>query len=539
MAYKPPKQTIVDNDLKGVPSNEAVFEGLKLKLPKPSIDGTSGQLLARGASSDDTSWVNPPSSLPSSSAGDVDKVLAVDDVGTKSWRYAGLGAGSLGTSNTVLGKGKPTGLTGTNNIVIGQGTTGNGLSDKSYAILIGNNTEGSSQDSYSIRIGHGITGNFANGVTVGNNAVGNGNSVTLGNSASSNNFCVVVGHSSLSIDDNATIVGYNSLGSTRGVAVGYEASRYSLGSDNVAIGASALRGTNVTPFTSSGHVVIGSSATITGTGSNTVTIGFNASSTTGSVAVGNAAVASAAYAVAVGQQSLAPEGSVAVGHFSQCTGTYSVAVGQGSSSLGGSSVSVGYEADATTQSVTIGAVSRSGSGQDGTFVGYFSGKSSASGANNTAIGSYSAHSLSNGASNVFVGKDSGRLVESGSNNTIIGSVQGSSALSDTLILATGTTQRITHDSTQCTIKTGDLAIETVGKTLKVATGTDAAMGLAVFSGVSTVTVTTAAATGNYYVFLTAQSGTDAFHIANKTTGSFDIIHNGNVTADVAWLIVRY
>ncbi|NDC93970.1 hypothetical protein EBZ38_03210, partial [bacterium] len=68
---------------------------------------------------------------------------------------------------------------------------------------------------------------------------------------------------------------------------------------------------------------------------------------------------------------------------------------------------------------------------------------------------------------------------------------------------------------------------------------DAAMGLAVFSGVSTVTVTTAAATGNYYVFLTAQSGTDAFHIANKTTGSFDIVHGGNTTADVAWLIVRY
>lgn len=61
MSYKPPKQTIDDNDLKGVPSNEAVFEALKLKLPKPSVDGTTGQLLARGASADDTSWVNPPS----------------------------------------------------------------------------------------------------------------------------------------------------------------------------------------------------------------------------------------------------------------------------------------------------------------------------------------------------------------------------------------------------------------------------------------------------------------------------------------------
>jgi hypothetical protein len=31
MAYKPPKQTIIDDDLKGIPSNEAVFEALKTK----------------------------------------------------------------------------------------------------------------------------------------------------------------------------------------------------------------------------------------------------------------------------------------------------------------------------------------------------------------------------------------------------------------------------------------------------------------------------------------------------------------------------
>lgn len=68
MAYKPPKQTIVDNDLSGVPSNEAVFEALKLKLDEPSVSGTNGQLLQLdGYVSGEpvTSWVNPPSPLPS------------------------------------------------------------------------------------------------------------------------------------------------------------------------------------------------------------------------------------------------------------------------------------------------------------------------------------------------------------------------------------------------------------------------------------------------------------------------------------------
>lgn len=63
MAYKPPKQTIVDNDLKYAPSNEAVFEALKLKLDEPSVTGTAGQLLQLDAyvgGEPTMSWINPP-----------------------------------------------------------------------------------------------------------------------------------------------------------------------------------------------------------------------------------------------------------------------------------------------------------------------------------------------------------------------------------------------------------------------------------------------------------------------------------------------
>lgn len=119
MAYKPPKQTIVDNDLNYVPSNEAVFEALKLKLDEPTVSGTNGQLLqltgyVGGEAT--TSWINPPNPLPSQT-GNLDKVLVTDGTNA-SWQYAGRGAGNLGTGNIILGIAKPGSLTGTGNTVI-------------------------------------------------------------------------------------------------------------------------------------------------------------------------------------------------------------------------------------------------------------------------------------------------------------------------------------------------------------------------------------------------------------------------------------
>jgi len=231
------------------------------------------------------------------------------------------------------------------------------------------------------------------------------------------------------------------------------------GINNTVIGVGA---TGIT--TSNGHVLIGSAAAIT-SGDNAVSIGREASSRTGSVAVGQKAICSAAFAVAIGQESNADEGTVAIGHTANNSSTaiYAVSIGQGSGAAGNFSVAIGYEADTNTQCVNIGAVSRSGTGSDGTFVGYFTGKSSATGANNTAIGSLSGNALSSGASNVFVGKDAGKLVTTGStnvfvgntagdavttgnNNVIIGDIAGTSTLSDTVIIAAGTTERMRIDS---------------------------------------------------------------------------------------------
>jgi len=68
MAYKPPKQSIDNNDLKNIPSSEAIYEAFKEKIDQPAVSGTAGQLLQLDGYVNDpdgdpeplTSWVNPP-----------------------------------------------------------------------------------------------------------------------------------------------------------------------------------------------------------------------------------------------------------------------------------------------------------------------------------------------------------------------------------------------------------------------------------------------------------------------------------------------
>lgn len=206
MAYKPPKQTITDNDLKGTPSNEAVFEALKLKVDEPTISGTAGQLLQLdGYVSGEavTSWVNPPSpgvtsvsataplassggSTPTISitqvAGDLDKVL-VSNGTTASWQYAGLGAGSLGTNVVILGRSKPTSFAGTATVLTGT-ESGNALTSGSNQVYIGyqagdttttgarNTCIGALSDMLAATSNDGVAIGYNARVTTGNIAIG-------------------------------------------------------------------------------------------------------------------------------------------------------------------------------------------------------------------------------------------------------------------------------------------------------------------------------------------------------------------------------
>lgn len=386
MAYKPPKQSIVDNDLKGVPSNEAVFEALKLKLPKPSVDGTSGQLLSRGASADDTNWVNPPAALPSQSS-QSEKVLSTD--GTNAyWTTEGVKTGY--PSNTIVfGKLKPAGLTGAYNTIIGTGTTANSTTTGEQNVYIGFNTVTNYNNSYAVSIG------------------------------------------------NSTV----------------------------------------------------------NLGDNTIAIGWYAQAYNGS-------------AICIGAASIANDGTVVLGTSVGANSVYAVAVGRGVQA-GNYAVSIGKDSRAYANSVSIG---------------YLAGQSLDSGA----------------TGNIFIGNTAGDTVTTGSSNTIIGDISGTNSLSNTLILASGTTERIRHDNTTCAIQTGDLSIETVGKGLKIKTGANAKIGTAQFTAQSVVTVNTTAVTANSLIFVTGQDGVNSYAVQNKVVGtSFEIHHvGGNTTALVAWMIVE-
>lgn len=162
-------------------------------------------------------------------AGDADKVLASNGT-TASWQYAGLGGGSLGTGNVVLGRGLPVGF-GTNTILIGVNATTtvsntvvigtsaaanlggfsigyNSLSSAGlsignncrqiagqYSTLIGDGC--TTSGSQSVFVGRAITGSSTAGTTVGDAATNNGNlTISMGYAtsvASTADNCVVLG----------------------------------------------------------------------------------------------------------------------------------------------------------------------------------------------------------------------------------------------------------------------------------------------------------------------------------------------------------
>jgi hypothetical protein len=90
------------------------------------------------------------------------------------------------------------------------------------------------------------------------------------------------------------------------------------------------------------------------------------------------------------------------------------------------------------------------------------------------------------------------------------------------------------------VSNAQLQVATVGYGLSVKGGSDAKIGIATFSGVSSVTVNTTAVTANSIILVTNQSGGYAPMCVNNIVAgtSFDIQHNNSFTGTVAWFIVE-
>jgi hypothetical protein len=113
----------------------------------------------------------------------------------------------------------------------------------------------------------------------------------------------------------------------------------------------------------------------------------------------------------------------------------------GVSALGSGSLSGGYN-------VAVGNASlpQNTSGQYNVAVGYLALYSNLINNSNSAFGA-SALQNTTGASNIGIGASAGQSLTTGSNNTIIGSVAGTAGLSDTVIIAAGSAERMRIDST--------------------------------------------------------------------------------------------
>lgn len=398
---------------------------------------TAGDIIVGGAS-------GTPARL---ALGTVDKVL-VSDGTTVSYQYAGLGGGSLGTNNIVLGRAKPASLAGTNNFIAGT-SAGNALSSGIKNILIG------------VSAGAALT-------TVSNN--------------------VAIGDSALSTSTSAG-----------NVAVGFEAGKPA-GIQNVFIGEAA--GTDATGLR---NVVIGNYA------------GYALRGGDGNVIIGKDAA-----------------------FFNLSTGTNNICIGRMADTTAGG----------TSSAIVLGGYGKAGNNE-------FAVGSSTVQINTMYLGRGGETQTSANAVKIMSMKGTGTNTDlSAGTMTIAGSQSTGSAAGSSVYIATasagssGTTLNSHTNRLEVTatnngdvkVLTGNLMVATAGKGLQIKGGSNASIGTASLSGASSVTVTTTALQGltTPVIFLTGQDGNDAFAVnnINTTAGTFDIVHSGNITATVAWMIIE-
>jgi hypothetical protein len=141
----------------------------------------------------------------------------------------------------------------------------------------------------------------------------------------------------------------------------------------------------------------------------------------------------------------------------------------------------------------FGALAQNTTGVSNAAVGYLALYANISGGFNTSIGNNSLVA-STGSTNIGIGSGAGSSLTTGNNNTIIGSVAGTAGLSDTVIIAAGSAERMRIDSSGVISYTGSLTVSAYTETI-VASGTvGASATLAITAGtVLTATLTSATA----------------------------------------------
>ena len=319
------------------------------------------------------------------------------------------------------------------------------------------------------------TSNFVAGVNAGNSIVSGGTRNTLvgdlaGTAITTGDYNVALGYAALDAEDagsRATALGYFALSNQNtdtdsyNVAVGFSAGEsvttgvnntligglagdaITTGASNNAFGKSALS----TNQTGNNNAAFGESALAANTGSDNVAMGHEAllENTTGTdnVAVGYKALdanTTASENTAVGSKALG----------ANTTGASNTAFGSEAltgNTTGASNTAVGHNSldTATTAS-------------NNTAVGKDALEDTSTGADNTAVGQAALKGNTTGTKNVCIGFGAGDAITTGSNNTIIGDFAGTTTLADTIVLASGTTERMRINDDGDTRFYGDLIV---------------------------------------------------------------------------------
>jgi len=409
---------------------------------------------------------------------------------------------SDGNNNTAIGNAALTAnTTGDNNTGIGSisldaNTTGSqntalGYRSLSAVTTASNNTavgyDSLKTNTASNNTAIGYTSLTAN--TTGTNNVAMGYRALTSNTTGDNN--TAIGKDSLVA--NTTGTGNTVMGSVAGLAVttgtnnalfGYGAGdAITTSGSNVAVGAFSLS----TATTAGSNTAVGASALANSTsGANLVAVGTSAltSNTTGtdSVGVGKGALqdnTTGSYNTALGYLALSNNTTAnfntAIGRLSMITnttgasnttlgagalqlnttGSNNVALGADAlvqNTTGAQNVAVGSTAlDANTEgenNVALGyaALGANTTADDNVSIGSFSLDANTTGHSNTAVGKSSLGANTTGSKNVCIGLGAGDAITTGSNNTIIGDFAGTTTMADTIVLASGTTERMRIDS---------------------------------------------------------------------------------------------
>lgn len=264
----------LDGSVSGAISIQAANTTTGYTVKMPAAQGAASTYLQNDGSGN-LSWASI--SLLPSQTGNLDKVLVTDGT-SASWQYAGLGAGSLGTNNVVVGRSKPASMAGTDNTVIGAGAataliganrvvcigSGSGtlITSGNQSVVIGAYASSPSTSAFNVVVGDGASCSSSDSIAIGKSA------------SASNQYGIAIGDLTVAASRTVSVGSRISGGGTFSVAVGKDISNSGASSIVFGHGASDRGESNVLAIGSINSGVI-----------NTVYLGLGAAYQTSANAV--------------------------------------------------------------------------------------------------------------------------------------------------------------------------------------------------------------------------------------------------------------